>query len=391
MRLKGRHQKLPISNASPKIGSPSPSTPSSVAPRPRLRRCAVAVQSSAPRSPSCSALCSNSTDMEAPFPPRRPVLHCTRVAVAQAAASVAVAHPRCRRASRAVQRRPIPRPRRPLPSRRPPRPVQAVDAGVLLRRAHELKEEGRLTQQPRRLPPPAPPRRPRGRRPRVLPRAPGRAAIPARAPALDPDHRDAIDLAHHLRSRVNASSAAASSTHEPKPPVPCLCWRLRGGAPARTGERGWETRRGRDTRRARETRRARLGGDAHPICRSPRPRLRKWARGIGVRLEIAMGWSQSNVKYVAGDMFESVPPANASFLKWVLHDWGDEECVKILKNCKKAVPSRDEGGKVIIIDMVVGAGPSDVKHREMQAVFDVYMMFLNGKERNEQEWKKIFH
>ncbi|TVU08077.1 hypothetical protein EJB05_41462, partial [Eragrostis curvula] len=97
-----------------------------------------------------------------------------------------------------------------------------------------------------------------------------------------------------------------------------------------------------------------------------------------------------DVQYVAGDMFESVPPANAMFFKWVFHDWGDEECVKILKNCRKAIPPREEGGKVIIIDIVVGAGLSDLKHREVQVFSDLYMMFVNGIERDEQEWKRIF-
>jgi len=73
-----------------------------------------------------------------------------------------------------------------------------------------------------------------------------------------------------------------------------------------------------------------------------------------------------------------------------LHDWGDEECVKILKNCKQAVAPRDEGGKVVIIDMVVGYGPQDIKHKEAQVFFDFYIMFINGAERDEQEWKDIF-
>ncbi|GJM89070.1 hypothetical protein PR202_ga05666 [Eleusine coracana subsp. coracana] len=100
--------------------------------------------------------------------------------------------------------------------------------------------------------------------------------------------------------------------------------------------------------------------------------------------------SDTHVQYIAGDMFESVPPANAMFFKWVLHDWGDKECVKILKNCRKAIPSRDEGGKVIIIDIVVGAGRSDLMHREVQVFFDLYITLVNGIERDEQEWRKIF-
>jgi hypothetical protein len=33
-----------------------------------------------------------------------------------------------------------------------------------------------------------------------------------------------------------------------------------------------------------------------------------------------------------------------------MHDWGDADCVKILKNCKKAIPA--QGGKVIILDIM---------------------------------------
>ncbi|CAL4939818.1 unnamed protein product [Urochloa decumbens] len=105
---------------------------------------------------------------------------------------------------------------------------------------------------------------------------------------------------------------------------------------------------------------------------------------------VAKAPSRTNVQYVAGDMFESIPPANAVFLKWILHDWGDDECVKILKNCKQAIPPRDAGGKVIIIDMVVGSGPSDIKHVETQVLYDLLIMNINGIERDEQEWKKIF-
>ncbi|XP_062182963.1 5-pentadecatrienyl resorcinol O-methyltransferase-like [Phragmites australis] len=105
---------------------------------------------------------------------------------------------------------------------------------------------------------------------------------------------------------------------------------------------------------------------------------------------VAQAPSDGNVQFNAGDMFQSIPPANAVFLKWILHDWDNEECIKILKNCKQAIPPRDAGGKVIIIDMVVGSGPSDVKHKETQVLFDILMMAFNGVERDEQEWKKIF-
>ncbi|CAL4909111.1 unnamed protein product [Urochloa decumbens] len=105
---------------------------------------------------------------------------------------------------------------------------------------------------------------------------------------------------------------------------------------------------------------------------------------------VASAPTGTDVKYIAGDMFESVPSANAVFLKWVMHDWGDADCVKILKNCKKAIPSKEKGGKVIILDIMVGAGSSsDQKHVETQVLFDLFIMFINGAERDEQEWKNI--
>lgn len=64
--------------------------------------------------------------------------------------------------------------------------------------------------------------------------------------------------------------------------------------------------------------------------------------------------------------------------------------MKILKNCEKVIPPTEADGKVIIISMVIGAGSSDSKHKEKQAMFDIYIMFINGMERDRQEWKKIF-
>jgi len=109
----------------------------------------------------------------------------------------------------------------------------------------------------------------------------------------------------------------------------------------------------------------------------------------------AAAGSNEKVQYVGGDMFESIPPADAVLLKWILHDWSDDECVKILKKCKQAIPPRAAGGKVIIIDMVVGSADepspeSDVRHVETQVLFDLLIMCINGVERDELEWKKIF-
>jgi O-methyltransferase domain len=75
--------------------------------------------------------------------------------------------------------------------------------------------------------------------------------------------------------------------------------------------------------------------------------------------------------------------------QWILHDWSDEDCIKILQRCKKAIPPRDVGGKVIIVDIVVGS--AEKAHWESQLLFDMLMMTLTtGRERDEKEWWNLF-
>ncbi|XP_057442181.1 trans-resveratrol di-O-methyltransferase-like [Lotus japonicus] len=98
-----------------------------------------------------------------------------------------------------------------------------------------------------------------------------------------------------------------------------------------------------------------------------------------------------NLNYVGGDMFKEIPPTDAILLKlWILHDWSDDECLKILKKCKEAIKSKGKEGKVIIIDMVMEEKKEDHKLVETQLFFDMLMMVvLTGKERNKKEWVKL--
>ncbi|MED6147827.1 hypothetical protein PIB30_047420 [Stylosanthes scabra] len=104
------------------------------------------------------------------------------------------------------------------------------------------------------------------------------------------------------------------------------------------------------------------------------------------------GSSSENLKYVGGNMFEAIPSADAVLLKCILHNWNDEECVKLLKKCKEAIiTKKGKKGKVIIIDIVVGNENGDKGSLETQIFYDMAMMiFVNGKERNEKEWSKLF-
>ncbi|XP_058100625.1 trans-resveratrol di-O-methyltransferase-like [Magnolia sinica] len=99
----------------------------------------------------------------------------------------------------------------------------------------------------------------------------------------------------------------------------------------------------------------------------------------------------TKIDVVGGNMFESIPPADALLLKSVLHGWSDNDCVKILKRCKEVIPTKEDGGKVILLETVVNGDTDDYKSMETKLCFDVMMMLAStGKEREEHVWQKIF-
>nr|AGT15868.1 caffeic acid-3-O-methyltransferase [Saccharum hybrid cultivar R570] len=67
----------------------------------------------------------------------------------------------------------------------------------------------------------------------------------------------------------------------------------------------------------------------------------KHLRGVNYDLPhvIAQAPPVQGVEHVGGSMFEYIPSGNAILMKWILHLWRDEECVKILKNCHRALPA----------------------------------------------------
>ncbi|KAK3431290.1 hypothetical protein EUGRSUZ_E02637 [Eucalyptus grandis] len=100
-----------------------------------------------------------------------------------------------------------------------------------------------------------------------------------------------------------------------------------------------------------------------------------------------------NVKFVGGDMFESIPSADAVLLKLLFHGWSDEDCVKVLRKCKEAIAGKnEERGKVMIMDIVIGKTEDDDAQTTATKLFcDMLMMTVGpGRERTEKEWEKLF-
>ncbi|RCG24495.1 methyltransferase [Sphaerisporangium album] len=88
---------------------------------------------------------------------------------------------------------------------------------------------------------------------------------------------------------------------------------------------------------------------------------------------------------VGGDFFEKVPDGGDLYLlKWVLHDWGDDECRAILGNCRQAIA---EGGTLLVVDTVIPAGSEPAPGK----FIDLNMMVLgSGRERTAEEFAALF-
>ncbi|KAK4719053.1 hypothetical protein R3W88_017391 [Solanum pinnatisectum] len=98
------------------------------------------------------------------------------------------------------------------------------------------------------------------------------------------------------------------------------------------------------------------------------------------------------LEFVAGNMFDKIPHANAIFLKRILHDWSDHDCVKILKKCKESILSKEKGGKVIIIEIVMEDNCSNNEQLvQSQHLMDLLMRITYAsKERSKKEWEELF-
>ncbi|MEU7936499.1 methyltransferase [Microbispora bryophytorum] len=88
---------------------------------------------------------------------------------------------------------------------------------------------------------------------------------------------------------------------------------------------------------------------------------------------------------VQGDFFEEVPAADLYLLKWILHDWDDEACVRLLRNCRAAARP---GARALVFELVLG----EVGTPDFGAVADMNMLSVTdgGRERHLHEYDALF-
>ncbi|HET6479230.1 MAG TPA: methyltransferase [Actinoplanes sp.] len=85
----------------------------------------------------------------------------------------------------------------------------------------------------------------------------------------------------------------------------------------------------------------------------------------------------------AGDFFTAVPPGDLFLVKYVLHNWDDENCVRILRNCRRAMRP---GGRIAVVEIVM----SEQDDSSVGPLMDIAMLtFLDAKERTLAEFDDL--
>jgi hypothetical protein len=88
--------------------------------------------------------------------------------------------------------------------------------------------------------------------------------------------------------------------------------------------------------------------------------------------------------FVSGNFLEHVHPGGDVYLlKGVVHNWPDDDAVRLLRNCRRAMSA---DGRLLLIEWVVP--PADEPHPSK--LLDLSMLFVyGGKERTEQEFIEL--
>jgi hypothetical protein len=88
---------------------------------------------------------------------------------------------------------------------------------------------------------------------------------------------------------------------------------------------------------------------------------------------------------VEGDFFESVPPgADAYLMRHIIHDWTDEQSVRILSNCRKVIPAH---GRVLLVEFAVPAANQASLGKDADMIM---LTFPGGMERTDNEYQALF-
>jgi hypothetical protein len=92
----------------------------------------------------------------------------------------------------------------------------------------------------------------------------------------------------------------------------------------------------------------------------------------------------NRIQFAGGDFLQQVPAGDLYLLKWILHDWSDEDCLTILRNCRRAALP---GARLVVVEQLLEPEASS----PFAPLMDLNMLvMLTGRERTLPEYQKLF-
>ncbi|MEV8507010.1 methyltransferase [Actinoplanes sp. NPDC051475] len=88
-----------------------------------------------------------------------------------------------------------------------------------------------------------------------------------------------------------------------------------------------------------------------------------------------------------GDFFTTVPAGDVLMLKGILHDWDDERCLSLLRQCRDAIAP---DGRLLVVEPVL---PDSIRAPDAAGAVlsDIAMLvYTGGRERDENQFRKLF-
>ncbi len=105
----------------------------------------------------------------------------------------------------------------------------------------------------------------------------------------------------------------------------------------------------------------------------------------GARELIAQAGLEKRCRVMAGDFFASLPSGGVDgcILKQVLHDWDDQRCLTILRNCRRVL---EPGKKLLIAELVLpeSHAPAFGSFLDLELLLNMY-----GRVRTEKQYRSL--
>ncbi|WP_327588441.1 acetylserotonin O-methyltransferase [Nonomuraea sp. NBC_00507] len=123
----------------------------------------------------------------------------------------------------------------------------------------------------------------------------------------------------------------------------------------------------------------------HPKSRGVLFDLPHVIQGAGEPL--AMARVKDRCELVGGDFFESVPSGgDAYLLSNIIHDWGDDDAVRILANCRAAMK---DTGRVLLCESVIPDAPREPSPTTLIDL-EMLVMARGARQRTASEYTLLF-